>query len=220
MIFSFTLAHLDADEQREIVEERSRRSPRTRGRSGAARTTTSSASQRAGARERRRSAVPAAAARATRHADPLLRRRARDGAGRDPGGRAARPAHSRDGAHADAVDSHGRSRVVDPSRRPDPQRRGHAHGRVVDAVVHAALLGCAVRRQRSARAPLRPSTRLQASGRGVAGRGAWWRSISRSVRSPCGRSPGDPAGHPTGTRWGECGRNTQARALGGAIVTA
>ena len=109
MIFSFTLAHLDADEQREIVE--GARAGVSRGRvAGLVRLEPRHRPLSDALVRGRRGEDPLradAAARAARHADPLLRRRARDGAGRDPGGRAARHgAQPRRRAHADAVGAH------------------------------------------------------------------------------------------------------------------
>ncbi len=192
MIFSFTLAHLDAAELREIVEGAQQTFPEHAWPvwCGSNHDIVRFPTRWCAGDEAKIRCASAAVARAPRDADPLLRRRARDGAGRDPCGRAARHgAQPRRRAHADAVGADGRPRVVDPPRRPDPQRRGPACGRDVDAVVHEAIarvapLDAGARRK----VRTRPSTRLRASGRGVAERGAWWRSISRIVRSPSRRS--------------------------------
>ena len=218
MIFSFTLAHLDADEQREIVEGAQQTFPEDAwpvwcgSNHDIVRFPTRWC---AGDEAKIRCALLLLLG---LRGTPILYYG--DELGMEqveiPEDEQLDTAHSRDGAHADAVDSHGRSRVVDPSRRPDPQRRGHAHGRVVDAVVHAAA--ARVTPYDASAQPGRLCDRRRGSRRlGVASRGG-----VRGGDQFLGASAVRAGGHRvirldtrTGTRWGECGRNTQARALGG-----
>ena len=215
MIFSFTLAHLDADEQREIVEGAQQAFPEDAwpvwcgSNHDIVRFPTRWC---AGDEAKIRCALLLLLG---LRGTPILYYG--DELGMEqveiPEDEQLDTAHSRDGAHADAVDATADHewwiRHGDLTRNVEDMRMDAS-----STLWFTRRLLELRRRRRSARA-LCDRRRLQASGRGVAGRGAWWRSTLGASAVRAGGHRSDPAGRPTGTRWGECGRNTQARALGG-----
>ena len=215
MIFSFTLAHLDADEQREIVEGAQQAFPEDAwpvwcgSNHDIVRFPTRWC---AGDEAKIRCALMLLLG---LRGTPILYYG--DELGMEqveiPEDEQLDTAHSRDGARTPMPWTlYGRPRVVDPPRRSDPQRRGHARGRDVDAVVHSRAT------RRAARLPPGDDDARHAGrGLGVAAR-RWLPSGPEPVGSSTCRQgrPGlDSARHRARTDRRGGGRDAETRAVGG-----